>query len=64
MAKHAPKSHKIAFLLKAQAQLEVTTFKLRLMLDLKLTNETKIFQTQKRLDEIGRMLGGWKRSLN
>ncbi len=63
MAKHAPKSLKVSYLIKAQAQLEITTLKLRLLLDLKLTNETRIFQAQAKLAEIGRMLGGWKKSL-
>jgi hypothetical protein len=32
---------------------------LRLLLELKLCNETKIFQTQAQMEETGRMLGGW-----
>jgi hypothetical protein len=63
MAKHAPKSHKAAYLLRAQAQLETLRFKLRLYLELQLVNETRIMQTQARLQEIGRMLGGWLKSL-
>lgn len=63
MAKHAPKSLKASYLIRAQAKLEQNTLKLRLILDLKLINETKIFQTQAKLAEIGRMLGGWKKSL-
>ena len=31
---------------------------------LKITNETKIFQTQSKLAEVGKMLGGWMKSLN
>lgn len=64
MAKNAPKSLKAAYLIKAGAQHEITIFKLRLILELKLANETKIFQTQAKLAEIGRMLGGWLKSLN
>jgi len=37
--------------------------KLRLCLELKLANETKIFQAQSALEEIGRMLGGWLKSV-
>lgn len=64
MAKNAPKHLKAAYLIKAGAQQEIAIFKLRLILELKLANETKIFQTQAKLAEIGRMLGGWLKSLN
>jgi hypothetical protein len=63
MAKHAPKSHKAGFLVRAQAQLETLRFKLRLYLELKLANETRILQLQAQLQEIGRMLGGWLKSV-
>jgi len=59
MAKGAPKPLKAGYLLKAVAKLEVCTLKLRLLLELKLVNETKIFQLQANIAEIGRMLGGW-----
>ncbi|HUD07267.1 MAG TPA: four helix bundle protein [Candidatus Saccharimonadales bacterium] len=59
IAQHAPKVHKGAYLLKAQAQLEVLNLQLRLYLDLKLANETKLFQLLADLQEVGRMLGGW-----
>ena len=64
MAKNAPKPLKAAYLLKAQSHLEIGTLKLRLYLELKLVNETKIFQAQSKLKEIGRQLGGWLKSLN
>lgn len=59
MAQHAPKTQKGAYLLKAQSQLDVLNLQLRLYLDLKLANETKIFQLLADLQEVGRMLGGW-----
>ena len=59
MAKNAPKTLKTAYLLKASSQLEISTLKLRLLLELALVNETKVFQIQANLAEIGRMLGGW-----
>jgi len=62
MAKHAPKPMKAAYLIKASAQLEIIRFKLRLFLELELVNETKIFQAQSKLQNIGRMLGGWLNS--
>lgn len=63
MAKNASKAHKSAYLLKASSRLEVCRLKFRLILDLKLANETKVFQAQSHLEEIGRMLGGWLKSL-
>jgi hypothetical protein len=63
MAQHAPKPHKGAYLLKAQAQLDTLRLKLRLYLELKLANETKLFQMQADVQEAGRMLGGWLKSL-
>lgn len=63
-AKNAPRPLKAGYLLKASAHLEIARLKLRLMLELRLVNETKIFQIQARLEEIGRMLGGWIKSLN
>lgn len=63
MAKNAPKSLKAPYLIKASAHLEIATLKLRLCLELKVVNETKIFQCQAATDEIGRMLGGWQKSL-
>ena len=43
--------------------LEVAVLKLRLLLEFRIANETKIFQTQGVLAEIGRMLGGWLKSV-
>jgi len=62
MAKNAPKPMKGSYLIKASALLEVATIKTRLLLEFKLVNETRIFQQQAKLAEIGRMLGGWLRS--
>ena len=64
MAKYAPKSLKATYLLKAQAKIDIIKLRLRLMLELKLGNETNIFKNQEYLIEIGRMLGGWYKSLN
>lgn len=58
-AQNAPKTHKALYLLKAQSQVDTLRLKLRLYLDLQLANETKIFQLQADLQEVGRMLGGW-----
>ena len=58
-AKHAPKSQKAVYLLRAQSELELLRFKLRLYLELGIANETRIMQLQSQIAEIGRMLGGW-----
>lgn len=59
MAKNAPKPLKASYLIKANSKLEVTNLKLRLLLELNLANETRLFQVQGKIAEIGRMLGGW-----
>jgi uncharacterized protein YehS (DUF1456 family) len=64
MAKNAPKPMKAAYLIKASSYQEIIILKMRLYLELKIANETKIFQSQAVLSEIGRMLGGWLKSLN
>ena len=64
MSKNAPKPLKSPYLIKAGSFAEIATLKLRLFLELKIANETKIFQSQSKLAEIGRMLGGWLKSLN
>ncbi len=61
-AASAPKAHKTTYLIKAQAKLDILRLKLRLYLELKLANTTKIFQLQANIEEIGRMLGGWLKS--
>lgn len=62
MAKHAPTAHKSPYLIKASAQAEITQFELRILLDRKLANETTLHQLQAKVVEIGRMLGGWRKS--
>jgi len=64
MAKNAPRPLKSSYLIKASSHLEISTLKLRLFLELRIANETKIFQAQNELSEFRRMLGGWLKSLN
>jgi hypothetical protein len=64
MAKNAPKPLKATYLIRASGYLEASTLKLRLFLELNIANETRIFQTQSKLAEAGRMLGGWLKSVN
>lgn len=62
-AKNAVKTMKAPYLMKASALLEIVMLKFRLFLELKLVNETNIFEMQENLKEIGRMLGGWLKSV-
>lgn len=64
MARVSPKPLKLGYLTRASGQLESTRLKARLILELKLANETNVFQLQKQLVEIGRMLGGWIKSVS
>lgn len=64
MAKNAPKQLKAGYLIRASSHQETAILKLRLGLELKTANETQIFQAQSALQEIGRMLGGWLKSVN
>ena len=62
MAKNASKPLKAGYLIKACAHQETCMLKLRLFLELRLVNETKIFQAQATLEDIGRQMGGWLKS--
>lgn len=62
-AKNAPKPNKASYLIKAQASLEILILHLRMYLELNLVNETIVFQTQSKLTESGRMIGGWSKSI-
>jgi len=63
MAKNAPKPLKAGYLIRACSHQETCMLKLRLCLELKLVNETKIFQTQATVEEVGRQIGGWLKSV-
>ncbi len=62
-AKNSPIPIKSSYLIKAQAALEILALNLRMLLELKLVNETQAFQIQSKFQEVGRMIGGWKKSL-
>ena len=63
MSKYAPKAHKGAYLIKSSAMTEIVQFQLRILLTQKLANETTLHQLQAKIVEIGRMLGGWRKSV-
>ncbi len=63
LAKHAPKTLKSNYLIKADALAELTALKLRAILELKLANETNVLKIQAKLSETRRMIGGWRKSI-
>jgi len=62
-AKYAPKAIKEQFLIKAHAQAEVLSLQIRMILELKLANDTNCLKLQAKLTEVQRMLGGWLKSV-
>lgn len=54
-----PKNFKDAYLLKANAKVEVLKILFRLALDNDFINETQYLKTEDILQEAGKMLGGW-----
>jgi hypothetical protein len=64
LAKHAPKSHKAAYLIAADAHAEMTALRLRALLELNLVNDTNALKLQAKLNEARRQIGGWRKSVN
>ena len=62
MAKNAPKAMKMAYLIKASAVVEIIQFHIRTMMDQKLANDTTLHQIASKIEEIARMVGGWRKS--
>ena len=63
MAKYAPAPQKGPYLIKASARAEIIQFQFRILLNQNLANETTLHQLQAKNAEIGRMLGGWRKSI-
>ena len=63
-AYYLPKAEKKAALDKANISLEITRHYFRLCYDLGLFNSIKYHDFAKKLNEIGKMTGGWIKSLN
>ncbi|HDZ85533.1 MAG TPA: four helix bundle protein [Candidatus Moranbacteria bacterium] len=62
-AAYLPPEHKIIFLGKTISRLDVLKFFLQTAWENKLVPTDKYAELSKRLEEIGRMLGGWKKGL-
>lgn len=63
MAKNAPKTLKGSYLIKASSLQEIILLKFRLCIECEICNETRVFQIQSKVADIGRMLGGWIKSI-
>lgn len=63
MAKNAPRAMKAAYLIKAVAVAEIVQFHIRTLIQQKLANGTTLHQLAAKNEEIGRMVGGWLKSV-
>lgn len=63
-AKYAPKTMKGAYLISADTEAELLAMKIRMVLELKLANETNVLKIQAKLTEARKQIGGWRKSLS
>lgn len=63
-ATSASKQEKLEFLIKANIKFEVLKILFRTARDLKMIDNKKYLSLESRVQQIGKMLGGWMRSLN
>lgn len=62
-AAYLPPEQKIILLGKAKSRLDILKFFAQLAWEAKLIQDNKYLELSKKLEEIGRMLGGWKKGL-
>lgn len=62
VASKLPKSEKLPILEKASIKIDILRILIRLAKEIEALDNKKYLKSQERLDEIGRMLGGWIRS--
>lgn len=62
-ASWSPKEEKIILLKKASVKFDILKIFVRLLKDLNILDSKKYTDLQTRLQEMGRMLGGWQKSL-
>lgn len=59
----APRIEKLVLVKQANVKFDTLKVFIRLLKDLNITDSKKYIELQKQIQEIGRMLGGWQRSL-
>ena len=64
VASYLSKQDKLPYLKKAILKFDVLKFFLQVVWEIKALDTKKYIALSERLDEIGRMLGGWNRQLN
>ena len=63
-ASYAHREEKLELIKKANTKFDALKIFIRLLKDLGIIDDKKYFELQKRIQEIGKMLGGWQRSLS
>jgi hypothetical protein len=63
MAAYLNKEQKVPYLRKAAAELDLIKFFLQILWEIRSLDDKKYIAISEKLDEIGRMLGGWIRGL-
>jgi len=63
-AGNAPKIEKMACIKQVNIKFDTLKIFIRLAQDVKMLDEKKYLELQKRIQEIGRMIGGWQKSVN
>jgi len=60
----ASRAEKLALIKKANVKFDALKLFIRLLKDIAIIDAKKYIEIEKQIQEIGRMLGGWQRSLN
>ena len=63
VASHLSREHKLPFLIKASAKLDLLKFFLQIAWEIKSLDNKKYIILSEYLNEIGKMLGGWQKQL-
>lgn len=63
IASYLPKKEKLSFILKASTKLDLLKFFLQVAWEIKAIDNKKYIIISERLDEIGKMLGGWNKQI-
>ena len=64
IASYAKSEHKPLYLQKAVAKLDLVKFLLQIIWEIKALDDKKYLTLSERLNEIGRMLGGWLKKVS